>query len=419
MHIAFFTSPKVHSRVRAAMLAIVVPLLIAQPASATFSICAVDTVTGAIGSAGASCIGGAYILSGITPNFGVVHTQAWWNAANQDNADSLMQLGIAPDSIVSWLVANDSQDDGRNQSHRQYGVVTLAGPGLSSGHTGTFTDLWRGHINGPGYAIQGNILLDSTVIYDMETAYLTTPGPLEDKLMAALQAAKVPGADTRCMPDNKSAISAFIEVRHLSDGETPHLFLNVSSTVGSTDPIDVLQDQFDTWQSEQIADPNLSTISIAPAALPTTGWDTALVTISPLNANGIPPTKGAAVTVSNTGAGTLSAVTDNGDGTFTAVLTAPTTTGNDTVSADIHAGGQIVGVAQSAAIIYFLCGDATFDGAVNSADIIYMVSHIFKGGFRPEPVEEVGDVNRSGSLTSADIIYMVQYVFKGGPTPCP
>ena len=49
---------------------------------------------------------------------------------------------------------------------------------------------------------------------------------------------------------------------------------------------------------------------------------------------------------------------------------------------------------------------------------IYLVNFTFKGGSAPLPCEASGDVNCSGSVTSADIIYMVQHVFKSGPAPC-
>ena len=52
----------------------------------TFSIVAVDTLTGQIGSAGASCIPGSIIISDIHPGLGAIHTQSYWNASNQDSA---------------------------------------------------------------------------------------------------------------------------------------------------------------------------------------------------------------------------------------------------------------------------------------------------------------------------------------------
>tara|TARA_Y100000768_G_scaffold230583_1_gene174108 strand:+ start:432 stop:683 length:252 start_codon:yes stop_codon:yes gene_type:complete len=52
----------------------------------TFYIVAVDTLTGQIDSAGASCIQGSIIISDIHPGIGAIHTQSYWNASNQDSA---------------------------------------------------------------------------------------------------------------------------------------------------------------------------------------------------------------------------------------------------------------------------------------------------------------------------------------------
>jgi hypothetical protein len=63
-------------------------------------------------------------------------------------------------------------------------------------------------------------------------------------------------------------------------------------------------------------------------------------------------------------------------------------------------------------------GDVNADGVITSADVIYLVDHVFKSGQPPLPSMEAGDVNCSGSITSADIIFLVNYAFKGGPAPC-
>jgi hypothetical protein len=65
-----------------------------------------------------------------------------------------------------------------------------------------------------------------------------------------------------------------------------------------------------------------------------------------------------------------------------------------------------------------LTGDVDTSDAITSADIIYMVNHVFKGGPAALPVAESGDVNCSLSVTSSDIIYLVNFVFKGGASPC-
>ena len=104
-------------------------LAVLSPADcrATFSIDAVDSYNWQVGSAGASCISGAIILSDVHPGVGVVHTQAYWNGTNQAYARSLMDRGIAPQAIIDSLVAHDAQ---HNPSIRQYGIVDPVGKDL-------------------------------------------------------------------------------------------------------------------------------------------------------------------------------------------------------------------------------------------------------------------------------------------------
>lgn len=400
----------------------VLVLLILFPtalAHATFSIVAVDTVNQIVGSAGASCIAGAQIIEGAVESVGAVNTQALWNNHNQSHADSLLRAGETPSAIVAWLSTHDAANDGFTAGDRQYGVVTLAGPGASAAYTGNSTLFWAGSRTGPGYSVQGNILLDSTIVEMMEEAFLNTPGPLENKLMAVLQAAKVPGADTRCFPQNKSSISAFIRVLRPGDGNQPYLNLVVSNTTGSTDPIDVLQTQFDQWRAEQVADPSLSTLAIAPGGLPATGLDTGLITVTARNYLNLPPTQGSTVTLSHTGSGVVLPVSSLGNGVYTAAVISSNTVATDTFTAYLEGGLQMVQVSPSRILHYFLCGDVNADGVHTSADVIQLVNHLFKGGPPPLPVPSAGDVNRSGSLTSADVISLVNYVFKSGTPPCP
>ena len=105
----------------------------------TFSIVAVDTITGEIGSAGASCVGaingvGAYILSDVIEGIGGIHTQASWNETNQQNARNRMLEGLPPQQIIDWLVANDAQG---SPTIRQYGIVDLTRNGESAAYTGS------------------------------------------------------------------------------------------------------------------------------------------------------------------------------------------------------------------------------------------------------------------------------------------
>jgi len=65
----------------------------------------------------------------------------------------------------------------------------------------------------------------------------------------------------------------------------------------------------------------------------------------------------------------------------------------------------------------FKCGDANTTGNVNLADIVYLVSYLFKSGFPPIPMQS-GDANADGKVDLADVVYLVSYLFKHGPQPC-
>ena len=223
----------------------------------TFSIVAVDPQTQEVGSAGASCINGSIIISDVHPGIGAVHTQSYWNSTNQNNASDLMDQGYTPEEIIEYLVENDAQG---NPSIRQYGVVDLVDDGRSAAFTGENCYDYKNHILGPTYSIQGNILLGQEVLDSMEVNFLNTSGSLATRLMAAMQGAKIPGADTRCLSSGISSLSAFIRVAQPNNLEDSlYLHLNVNNTQPGIDPIDTLQDLFDDWYAEN---PDLVTIQI-------------------------------------------------------------------------------------------------------------------------------------------------------------
>lgn len=239
----------------------------------TFSIVAVDPVTGEIGSAGATCIAaedGAIAISDIVLGTGAIHTQSFYSTTNQMNARMRMEAGDSPQQIMDWLEANDVNG---NPTQRQYIAVDLNnGSPRSAGFTGVNCFEEFIHVTGPNYAIAGNILLTNDVVLDMETAFVNTTGTLAEKLMASLQAAKRPGADSRCLADGISSASAFIRVADPSDTDASlgnlSLDLNVWITSTIFEPIDELQNLFD--QSLSVTD--LSTINgVSVRPNPTTG----------------------------------------------------------------------------------------------------------------------------------------------------
>ena len=226
----------------------------------TFSIVAVDTITGEIGSAGATCgdsiiwpgTPGAYIISDILPGVGAIHTQSFWLASNQVNARVQMQQGSTPNQIISWLVAHDVQN---NPQSRQYGVVDYQnGSSRSAAFTGTNCYDYKNHILGPNYAIQGNILLGQQILDSMEYYFLNTTGCLPEKLMVAMNGAKVVGADTRCMVEGTSSLSAFLRMALPTDNYNDlFLDINVAGTAPNVEPIDVLQTKYNQWKNSNIS----------------------------------------------------------------------------------------------------------------------------------------------------------------------
>ena len=234
--------------VKASLLTILIMIAgsITTVAQDTFSICAVDPATGEVGSAGASCIAGSIIISDLHPGVGVIHTQSFYLTANQNYARSLMDIRLSPQQIIDSLVANDA---GNDPTVRQYGVVDiLLGSTRSAAYTGPNCFNYKDHITGPTYAIQGNILLGQSILDSMEARFLRATGPLACRLMESLQGANVPGADTRCLNNGTSSLSAFIRVARPNDtAGNYHLDLNVNSTSNGIEPIDSLQSLFDDW----------------------------------------------------------------------------------------------------------------------------------------------------------------------------
>lgn len=216
----------------------------------TFSIVAVDPVTREVGSAGASCvnlIGSSMsddFLSKLIPNVGAINTQASYLAANQNLATTRMNLGNTPTQIKNYMIANDAQN---TPQIRQYGIVAfINGVPQADAYTGSSTMNYKNQIIGPYYTIQGNILLGQQVLDNMEAAFLSAQGDLACRLMAALQGAKIVGADSRCTGNGTSSLFAFVSVAKPTDtfgNPSFRLSVRTGSTAG-IEPIDALQIKF-------------------------------------------------------------------------------------------------------------------------------------------------------------------------------
>lgn len=125
-------------------------------------------------------------------------------------------------------------------------------------------------------------------------------------------------------------------------------------------------------------------VSAAPSIIAADGSSRALVTVIPRDASGWNLGPGQTVVLSRTGSGTLSAVTDRGDGSYTATLTAPATAGSAAVSATVN-GTAIPQTTTVSFVVPVLVsgGDLTqggsytpggymFSMAIDSSDNVYV-----------------------------------------------
>src|SRR5258706_208835 len=99
-----------------------------------------------------------------------------------------------------------------------------------------------------------------------------------------------------------------------------------------------------------------STIAPATASIVANGSSTQVITVQARDANNNNlTTGGATVVISKSGTGSLSATTDNSNGTYTATLTSPTATGSATMTASFNAAD--VGAPDSS-VVTFIAGAA-------------------------------------------------------------
>ena len=160
----------------------------------TFSIAAVDPVTGEAGVAVTTrvpCVGNGvpWVRAGV----GAVATQAATRTEYGHELLDLMEQGLTPAEALARATAGDPDAE-----RRQVGVVSV--DGTSAQHTGTEPGAWAGHRSGPNYATQGNVLVGPEVLAAVAAAFEAGDGSkrhLADRLIEALAAGQRVGGDRR------------------------------------------------------------------------------------------------------------------------------------------------------------------------------------------------------------------------------
>lgn len=160
----------------------------------TFSIAAVDPVTGEVGVAVTTrntCVGAA--VPWVRVGVGAVATQANARVEYGNELLDLLARGVAPADALARAMAPDE-----NAARRQVGVIAL--DGRSAQHTGTGTSAWAGHRAGRNYVTQGNLLVGPQVLEAVARSFEASEGRpwnLGDRLVAAIEAGQAQGGDAR------------------------------------------------------------------------------------------------------------------------------------------------------------------------------------------------------------------------------
>lgn len=169
----------------------------------TFSILAIDTLTGEIGGAVQSRVFsvGNGVLWG-EAGVGIAATQAIVDVIYGPQALALLRQGMNAERVVKQVWANDPNPRpvDWNKEGRQFAVMDVHGGFFA--YTGPKASEWAGHASCAlphRCTAQGNILAGPGVVDSMVAAFQRTPGRLADRLVAALEGGQRAGGDKRGM----------------------------------------------------------------------------------------------------------------------------------------------------------------------------------------------------------------------------
>ena len=269
-------------RVLRRLLASALLLAIAPSAlSATWSVIAIDTRTGQVIIASATCVaqgrfagfpanGLMDIQAIVVPGVGVAAAQASVDGtrANQRLIYAELKKGTPPDRIIEML-SEDPRFDGR-----QFGIVDMQGrcAGHSGSGNGQASLAVADSIPAAGiyFSVQGNILASDDVVHLAVEAFKAEGGTMADRVMAAMEAADRAGGDRRCtcesepIPeapcDGKTSHVAYLLVANADDPEGESfndgeysLFIDVTDENIRPDenanPVITLRMRYDRWKA--------------------------------------------------------------------------------------------------------------------------------------------------------------------------
>ncbi|MBI1379490.1 MAG: DUF1028 domain-containing protein [Planctomycetaceae bacterium] len=356
-------------------------------AMATWSVIAVDLATGEVAIASATCLANFDLqraLPVLVVGKGAAAAQSAVDqgAVNRAKLFAALQNGVAPAAILAQL----AQEDPSHQV-RQYGIVDLVPQHAPVTFTGNGAGAAKGGVTGQigtiRYAIQGNILTAPQVLSAARSALIGTQGDLGQRVAAAMEAARALGGDGRCSCSSiaptscgapppgfqKSAHTAFFLIARAGDVDgvcnaaegcangSYYLALNEIGGPGTTDPVLVLDAEFQLWRAALAGRPDhyLSTVTPSAARLPADGTSSSFVRVQLVDVNGVPLTAGGAtLSVAELGATGLvstSAVLDFQDGSYAFAVDAKSTPGEVQLQVTVDDGQGAVTLGPPLAIV--------------------------------------------------------------------
>ncbi len=162
-----------------------------NPLAHTYSIVALDSVTGEMGVAVQShWFSVGTLVAWGEAGVGVVATQSFINASFGLRGLNLLKKGLTPQQAIDSLIASD---EGR--AVRQLAILDIKGN--AAAFTGENCIQFAGHKVSKNYSVQANLMISNKVWPAMATAFENSKGRLAERLLAALEAAQNEGGDIR------------------------------------------------------------------------------------------------------------------------------------------------------------------------------------------------------------------------------
>jgi uncharacterized Ntn-hydrolase superfamily protein len=176
-----------------------------EPFAHTYSIVARDSATGqmAVGVQSHWFSVGTVVSWGES-GVGVVATQSFVNKSFGIRGLQLLKNGLTAQQALDSLLATDAAKE-----VRQVGIVDANGTVAT--HTGKNCIDFANHIQGNGYSVQSNMMLNNTVSKAMSKAYEKNKNlPLAERILVTLKAAQAAGGDIR---GKQSAALLIVDVK--------------------------------------------------------------------------------------------------------------------------------------------------------------------------------------------------------------